>query len=39
VVTLVCDTGTRYLSKVYNDSWVFDQGCSTGATCTATCAT
>ncbi len=26
VVTFVCDTGTRYLSKVYNDSWLFDQG-------------
>ncbi|MGO4377648.1 pyridoxal-phosphate dependent enzyme [Pseudoduganella sp. RAF53_2] len=26
VVTLVPDTGTRYLSKVYNDAWMFDQG-------------
>ncbi|WP_321884061.1 pyridoxal-phosphate dependent enzyme [Burkholderia cepacia] len=26
VVTFVCDTGTRYLSKIYNDSWMFDQG-------------
>lgn len=26
VVTFVCDTGTRYLSKVYNDPWMFDQG-------------
>src|SRR5262249_56459403 len=26
VVTLVCDTGSRYLSKVYNDSWVVEQG-------------
>jgi cystathionine beta-synthase len=26
VVTLVCDTGTRYLSKVYNDQWMLDQG-------------
>ncbi len=26
VVTLVCDTGSRYLSKVYNDSWVTEQG-------------
>jgi cystathionine beta-synthase len=26
VATLVCDTGTRYLSKVYNDHWMFDQG-------------
>ncbi len=21
-----CDTGTRYLSKVYNDQWMTDQG-------------
>jgi len=26
VVTFVCDTGTRYLSKVYSDHWMFDQG-------------
>jgi cystathionine beta-synthase len=26
VVTFVCDTGTRYLSKVYNDHWMRDQG-------------
>ena len=26
VVTLVCDTGSRYLSKLYNDSWVVEQG-------------
>jgi cystathionine beta-synthase len=26
VVTFVCDTGTRYLSKVFNDHWMFDQG-------------
>lgn len=26
VVTLVCDTGTRYVSKLYNDSWLFDLG-------------
>src|SRR4051794_7026531 len=26
VVTFVCDSGTRYLSKVYNDNWMFDQG-------------
>jgi cystathionine beta-synthase len=26
VVTLVCDTGSRYLSKVYNDTWVAEQG-------------
>lgn len=26
VVTFVCDTGTRYLSKVYNDQWLIDQG-------------
>ena len=26
VVTFVCDTGTRYLSKLYNDYWMLDQG-------------
>ncbi|HEV7816035.1 MAG TPA: pyridoxal-phosphate dependent enzyme [Janthinobacterium sp.] len=26
VVSFVCDTGTRYLSKVYNDGWMLDQG-------------
>jgi cystathionine beta-synthase len=26
VVSFVCDTGTRYLSKVYNDNWMVDQG-------------
>jgi cystathionine beta-synthase len=26
VVSFVCDTGTRYLSKVYNDAWMVDQG-------------
>jgi cystathionine beta-synthase len=26
VVSFVCDTGTRYLSKVYNDQWLIDQG-------------
>ena len=26
VASFVCDTGTRYLSKVYNDQWMFDQG-------------
>lgn len=26
VVTFVCDTGTRYLSKVYNDNWMIDHG-------------
>jgi cystathionine beta-synthase len=26
VVSFVCDTGTRYLSKVYNDNWMLDQG-------------
>ncbi len=26
VVTFVVDTGTRYLSKVYNDQWMLDQG-------------
>ncbi|GAB4169457.1 MAG: pyridoxal-phosphate dependent enzyme [Wenzhouxiangellaceae bacterium] len=26
VLTLLCDTGNRYLSKVYNDYWMRDQG-------------
>ncbi|HUQ25397.1 MAG TPA: cystathionine beta-synthase [Burkholderiales bacterium] len=26
VVTLVCDSGSKYLSKVYNDFWMIDQG-------------
>ncbi|MEM1080941.1 MAG: pyridoxal-phosphate dependent enzyme [Pseudomonadota bacterium] len=26
VLTLVCDTGNKYLSKVYNDLWMRDQG-------------
>jgi len=26
VLSFVCDTGTRYLSKVYNDQWMLDQG-------------
>src|SRR5213083_1403998 len=26
VVSFVVDTGTRYLSKVYNDQWMVDQG-------------
>jgi cystathionine beta-synthase len=26
VVSFVCDTGTRYLSKIYNDNWMYDQG-------------
>jgi cystathionine beta-synthase len=26
VVSLVCDTGTKYLSKVYNDAWLAEQG-------------
>ncbi|HEY1392902.1 MAG TPA: CBS domain-containing protein, partial [Methylibium sp.] len=26
VVSFVVDTGTRYLSKVYNDSWMIDEG-------------
>ena len=26
VVSFVCDTGTRYLTKVYNDAWMTDQG-------------
>ncbi len=26
VVSFVCDTGTRYHSKVYNDAWMIDEG-------------
>ncbi len=26
VVTLVCDSGNKYLSKAYNDYWMIDQG-------------
>src|SRR5579862_1122678 len=26
VVSFVCDTGARYLSKVFNDQWMLDQG-------------
>ncbi|HYZ83458.1 MAG TPA: cystathionine beta-synthase [Bryobacteraceae bacterium] len=26
VVTFVCDSGSKYLSKVYNDYWMIDQG-------------
>lgn len=26
VVTFVCDTGSKYLSKMYNDAWMADQG-------------
>ena len=26
VVTFVCDTGAKYLSKMYNDYWLLDQG-------------
>jgi cystathionine beta-synthase len=28
VVTFICDTGSKYLSKVYNDFWMADQGLS-----------
>src|SRR5690606_14529217 len=26
VLTLVCDTGNKYLSKMYNDYWMLDNG-------------
>src|SRR3546814_252626 len=26
VVTLVCDSGNKYLSKMFNDYWMLDQG-------------
>lgn len=28
VVTLVCDNGNKYLSKVYNETWALEQGIS-----------
>ena len=30
VVTLVCDSGNKYLSKMYNDYWMADQGLRRG---------
>jgi cystathionine beta-synthase len=32
VVTLVCDSGNKYLSKMFNDYWMADQGLGRGAT-------
>jgi cystathionine beta-synthase len=26
VLTFICDTGNKYLSKMYNDYWMIDQG-------------
>ena len=26
VVTLICDHGAKYLSKMFNDHWMIDQG-------------
>jgi cystathionine beta-synthase len=26
VVTFICDSGNKYLNKLYNDNWMFDQG-------------
>jgi len=26
VVTIICDTGNKYLSKVFNDAWLMDNG-------------
>jgi cystathionine beta-synthase len=26
LVTFICDTGNKYLSRMYNDSWMVDQG-------------
>jgi cystathionine beta-synthase len=28
IVTFVCDTGNKYLSKVYNDEWMLQHGFS-----------
>jgi cystathionine beta-synthase len=30
VITFICDTGTRYLSKLFDDSWMRDQGLLSG---------
>ena len=27
IVTLLCDSGIKYLSKVYNDEWLTEEGC------------
>lgn len=32
VVTFACDSGNKYLSKMYNDGWMFDQGLKTRKT-------
>jgi cystathionine beta-synthase len=32
VVTFVCDSGNKYLSKMFNDYWMADQGFRTGQT-------
>jgi cystathionine beta-synthase len=32
VVTLVCDSGNKYLSKMFNDFWMADRGFLTGKT-------
>ncbi len=39
VVTFACDSGNKYLSKMYNDFWMADQGLATAAAPTAICAT
>ena len=26
VVLIFCDHGSRYMSKIYNDKWMYDQG-------------
>jgi cystathionine beta-synthase len=33
VVTFVCDSGNKYLSKMYNDFWMADQGFGSSAAC------
>ncbi len=38
VVTLVCDSGNKYLSKMFNDFWMADRGFSERSAPTATCA-
>ena len=39
VLTFACDTGNRYLSKMFNDFWMRDQGFIEGRATTVTCVT
>ena len=39
MVTFVCDSGNKYLSKMFNDYWMADQGLQLAGRRSATCAT